>query len=165
MMVEIPKDVQVEVKGDTVIVSGKLGKLQRSFKSLGVKLEIKGNQLEIGGGEGGKVLEGTIEAHVKNMFKGVTEGFSHKLQAVHSHFPMSVEVKGDRVLIKNFIGEKKPRSAEIVGKTKVEAKGTDIFVSGPDKDAVGQTCANISMATAIKQKDSRVFQDGVYMVE
>jgi len=165
MIIEIPKDVQVEVKGDTVIISGKLGKFERRFKTLGVKIERKDNSLEVNGGEGGKMLAGTIESHIKNMFKGVTEGFSHKLQAVHSHFPMSVEVKGNKVLIKNFVGEKKPRTADIVGKTKVEVKGADIFVSGPDKEAVGQTCANISLATVIKQKDCRVFQDGIYMVE
>ncbi|MEM3690235.1 MAG: 50S ribosomal protein L6, partial [Candidatus Micrarchaeia archaeon] len=63
------------------------------------------------------------------------------------------------------IGEKKPRVASIVGDTKVEVKGSEIFVSGVDKEAVGQTCANICSATCIRNKDSRVFQDGIYLVE
>ena len=164
-MIVIPKEVEVEVNGNTVVVKGKNGKVEKSFRGRGFKIERKGDAIAVEGGDGGGMLAGTVEAHLRNMFKGVTEGFSHRLQAVHSHFPMSVEVKGDKVLIKNFIGEKKPRTANIVGETKVEVKGTDIFVSGPDKDAVGQTCANISSATAIKEKDSRVFQDGVYLVE
>jgi len=164
-MVGIPKDVEVDVKGSTVVVKGKKGKVEKSFRGIGLKIERKGDSIEVDGGNGGKMLAGTVESHLKNMFQGVSEGYSRRLQIIHSHFPMSVEVKGKEVLIKNFVGEKKPRTADIVGETKVEVKGTDVFVSGPDKEAVGQTCANIYQATKIKQKDSRVFQDGVYPVE
>lgn len=164
-MIEIPKEVEVEVKGSTVSVKGKKGKVEKSFNMRGLRIERKDSALEVEGGDGGKTMANTVESHLKNMFKGVTEGFSHRLQIVHSHFPISVEVKGKEVLIKNFIGEKKPRTAEIVGETKVEVKGNEVFVSGPDKEAVGQTCANISSATAISNKDSRVFQDGIYLVE
>jgi large subunit ribosomal protein L6 len=164
-MVVIPKEVEVDVKGNTVVVKGKKGKVEKSFRGIGLKIEKKGDAVEVDGGNGGKMLAGTVESHLKNMFQGVTEGYSHRLQIVHSHFPMSVEVKGKEVLIKNFIGEKKPRTADVIGETKVEVKGADVFVSGPDKEAVGQTCANIYQATRIKEKDSRVFQDGVYPVE
>lgn len=164
-MVNIPKDIEVDVKGNMVVVKGKNGKVEKSFKGIGLKIERKGDSIEVDGGTGGGMLAGTVESHLKNMFKGVTEGYSHRLQVVHSHFPISVEVKGKEVLIKNFIGEKKPRSADIIGDTRVEVKGTDVFVSGPDKEAVGQTCANIFQATKIKQKDGRVFQDGIYLVE
>lgn len=164
-MVGIPKEVEVDVKGNMVVVKGKKGSVERSFHGIGLKIERKGDSIEIDGGNGGKMLAGTVESHMKNMFHGVTEGYSHRLQIVHSHFPISVEVKGKEVLIKNFIGEKKPRTAKIFGDTKVEVKGTDVIVSGPDKEAVGQTCADIYQATKIKQKDSRVFQDGIYPVE
>jgi large subunit ribosomal protein L6 len=164
-MIQIPKEVEVELKGSTVLVKGKRGKLEKSFRGRGLKIERKDAAIEVDGGDGGKMLANTVEAHLRNMFKGVSEGFSLKLQVVHSHFPMSVEVKGEKVLIKNFIGEKKPRTANIVGETKIEVKGNEVFVSGIDKEAVGQTCANIISATKIKQKDSRVFQDGIYLVE
>jgi large subunit ribosomal protein L6 len=164
-MVDVPKEVEVEVKGNTVVVKGKKGRIEKSFRGMGLKIERTGDVMEVDGGNGGKMLAGTVESHLKNMFHGVTEGYSNRLQVIHSHFPMSVEVKGKEVLIKNFIGEKKPRTADIVGDTKVEVKGSDVFVSGPDKEAVGQTTANIFQATRIKQKDSRVFQDGIYPVE
>jgi large subunit ribosomal protein L6 len=164
-MVDVPTEVEVEVKGSTVSVKGKKGRVEKSFRGIGLKIEKKENRIEVDGGNGGKMLAGTVESHLRNMFQGVTEGYSHRLQIIHSHFPISVEVKGKEVLIKNFIGEKKPRTADIVGETKVEVKGTDVFVSGPDKEAVGQTSANIFQATKIKQKDSRVFQDGIYLVE
>lgn len=164
-MIQIPADVEVEVKGNAVVVKGKKGVLERSFRGKGLRIERKGREIEVFGGEGGEKLERTIEAHLRNMFQGVTEGFARKLQIVHSHFPINVEVKGREVLIKNFIGEKKPRVARIVGDTKVEVKGNEMVVSGIDKEAVGQTCANICSATCIRNKDSRVFQDGIYLVE
>ncbi|QLJ53008.1 MAG: LSU ribosomal protein L9e (L6p) [Candidatus Fermentimicrarchaeum limneticum] len=164
-MMEIPKDVEIEVNGSSIVVKGKNGKIERSFSGRGLKIERKGDKIEVTGGDGGNMLARTVEAHIKNMFRGVTEGFSRKLQVVHSHFPISVEVKGDKVFIKNFIGEKRPRVAKIVKDTKVEVKGVEVFVSGPDKEAVGQTAANIYSATKIRGKDCRVFQDGIYLIE
>jgi large subunit ribosomal protein L6 len=37
-----------------------------------------------------------------------------------------------------------------------------VVASGIDKEKVGQTVANIERATAVKRRDIRVFQDGVY---
>ena len=46
---------------------------------------------------------------------------------------------------------------------RVENK-TDVIVSGIDKEAVGQTAANIERSTTVKNRDRRVFQDGIYRV-
>jgi large subunit ribosomal protein L6 len=98
------------------------------------------------------------------MIKGVVEGFECKLKIVYAHFPIQVKVEGDKVLIINFLGEKKPRKAQIVGKeTKVKVTSDEIIITGIDKEAVGQTAANIEQATRIKGYDPRVFQDGIYI--
>jgi large subunit ribosomal protein L6 len=80
---------------------------------------------------------------------------------------MSVEVDKDYVIIKNFAGERGVRKAKIMPGAKVEVikKGSDIdvIVKGIDKDAVGQTAANIYLATKVKNKDPRVFLDGIYV--
>ena len=76
-----------------------------------------------------------------------------------------MEVKGKEMLIKNFLGEKQPRKAKIPGQTKVEVKGQEVTVTGLSKEDVGQTIANIRSATRIRNRDSRVFQDGFYIVE
>ena len=39
-----------------------------------------------------------------------------------------------------------------------------IVVSGIDKEAVGQTAANIERCTTVKGRDRRVFQDGIYLL-
>ncbi len=107
---------------------------------------------------------GTIIAHTRNMIKGLKEGYSYKLKVVYTHFPISVKVEGDKVVITNFLGEKTPRVAKILGDTKVQVNGQEIIVSGSDKELVGQTAANIETATKISKKDRRVFQDGIYIV-
>jgi len=86
---------------------------------------------------------------------------------VHAHFPMQVAItkEGDTVSVSNFLGERKPRIAKIVEGAKVELKGGEIVVSGINKEAVGQTAADIEQTTRIKGYDPRVFQDGIYLVE
>ncbi|MFH1222349.1 MAG: 50S ribosomal protein L6, partial [Candidatus Micrarchaeota archaeon] len=111
-----------------------------------------------------KALLGTADAVLQCMFLGVTEGYSRKLKALYAHFPITMEVKGREVIIKNFLGEKCPRVAKIAGDTKVEAKAQLVSVSGPDKEGVGQTCANLRAAVRIREKDPRVFQDGLFEV-
>ncbi|MBI4399385.1 50S ribosomal protein L6, partial [Candidatus Micrarchaeota archaeon] len=81
------------------------------------------------------------------------------------HFPISIEIKDKKLVIKNFLGEKQPRSAKIVGTTKIEVKGQEVTISGTSKDDVGQTVANLVNATRISDRDSRVFQDGLYIIE
>ena len=46
----------------------------------------------------------------------------------------------------------------------VEIKGDEVIVKGIDKEKVGQTTANIERATAVKSRDVRVFQDGIYRI-
>ena len=47
----------------------------------------------------------------------------------------------------------------------MKVKGQEIIVEGIDKEATGQTAANIEQATRITKWDRRVFQDGIYIVE
>ncbi len=105
-----------------------------------------------------------IIAHVKNAFKGIKNDFTKNLKVIYSHFPVTLEVKGGVTFIKNFLGEKLPRSAKIIGDTKVKVNGQDIELSGSDKYAVGQTANNLMTATFVRKKDRRVFQDGIYPV-
>ncbi len=74
-------------------------------------------------------------------------------------------MQGERVLIENFMGENYPRTARIVGGASVDVSGEEVVVTGADKEAAGQTAANLEQATRIRGKDPRVFQDGVYIVE
>ena len=106
---------------------------------------------------------GTFESHVRNAVHGVTEGWTYEMEVFYAHFPMQVSVEGEEVVIENFLGEKSPRRTEIRGDTEVEIDGEEITLRGPEKEAVGQTAAAIEQLTRVTDKDTRVFQDGVYI--
>ncbi len=166
--VSVPKGVEVGLECRTVEVSGPKGKLSRKFDMPGIKLRADGQSIFIEAGSSRRrhrAAVGMIRAHLQNMFKGVTEGFTYKLRVVYSHFPLTVKIENKRVLIHNFLGGRAPRIAKIVGNASVNLGGDEIIVEGVDKDEVGQTAFNIEQATFIKHLDPRVFQDGCYIVE
>lgn len=161
MMIEVPEGITIQVDGHKVTVRGPQGEVQKEFsKKASIKAE--GNKVEV---TADKALKGTIEAIVDNMVVGVNEGYMRKLKVLYAHFPISIEVKGKEITIKNFLGERRPRKTVIMGSTKVEVKGQNVTVSGPDKEAVGQTIANLKGSMRIKDKDGRIFQDGIYESE
>jgi large subunit ribosomal protein L6 len=52
-----------------------------------------------------------------------------------------------------------------VGDSKVKASGDEIIIQGINLEEVSQTAANIEQSTKIKDKDQRVFLDGIYVFE
>jgi len=167
--IEIPEGVSVDVDGMTVTVTGPLGTLKRTFNNTGITIEKADNKVIIrtlNHKRKAKANAGTVEAHIRNMIKGVQKEWKYKLRVVYSHFPIKVNVKGDVVEIVNFLGAKTPRYARIMPGAKVEVKGQDIIVRSINKEAAGQTAANLEIATKLGPDfDPRKFQDGIYIVE
>ncbi len=165
--VEIPQGVEVEVQGSKVIVKGPKGVLERDFShAKGILLYKEGNKIIVEtyfADRRKKALVGTIASHIENMIVGVTKGWRYKLKIITTHFPVTVKVSGNEVIIENFLGEKAPRKAKIVGNVTVKVQGKDVIVEGIDLEAVAQTAANIELATKVKDKDRRVFVDGIYI--
>ena len=164
----MPEGVTLQIEGRTVKVKGPLGILEEDLSHLPITLTLDGGQVllqtewprkrEIG-------MLGTAAAHIRNMIKGVTQGYRYDLRTVYAHFPVTVKVdeKSRTLKIENFTGEKTPRSARILEGVKVVVKGEDISVEGIDLKSVSQTAANIQDSTKIKKKDLRVFLDGIYV--
>ena len=166
--IEIPESVDVRVEGRVVTVKGEKGVLIQNFSHAPVSIQLDGRVVKVQANWPRKreaALVGTLCSHIQNMITGVTKGFTCKLKIVFSHFPISVKVKGRKVLIENFTGERSPRTAKIMGDAKVTVKGEDVIVQGINIEDVSQTAANIQQATKIKKKDPRVFLDGVYVYE
>jgi len=165
--VKIPEGVKVEIDKGKVIVEGPKGRLERGLYHPRILIEKKDDKVEVKcefARRKEKALVGTFAAHIRNMIKGVTEGFIYKMKVVYSHFPIKVNVKEKEVIIENFLGEKHPRKAKIFGNVKVSIKGDEIILEGINIEEVGQTAANIEDATKVKYRDVRVFQDGIYIV-
>lgn len=166
--IKLPGEVKVDIIGDIVQVEGPKGKVSRKLFYPGVSIMKEGNDIWIETAyprKRQKAMLGTYVSHLKNMIKGVTEGFEYKLKRVYAHFPMSVKVAGDKVLIENFLGEKIPRKAQIEGNCEVTVRGDEVVITGTDIEEVSQTAANIEQATRVRRRDPRVFQDGIYVIE
>ena len=166
-MVDIPEGVTVTIEDRKVTVKGQKVTLTREFPVSRISMTIQGSQVILICDLPKKkenALLGTFRSHITNMIIGVTGGFEYKMKIVYSHFPVKTSVKGDKFVIDNFLGEKYPRTASILGDTKITVKGDEVILTGPDKEAVGQTSANIEQITRIKGYDPRVFQDGIYII-
>lgn len=164
--VGIPAEVSLTLEGKKVTVSGERGEVVRDFGHTRLDLETDGGSLRVWAVNPKKKeasLVNTVAAHVRNMIKGVTEGFTYRLKIVFVHFPMTVRIQGRRVVIQNFIGERKPREAKIAGRAEVRVEGEDVIVEGVDIEEVAQTAANIQQAMKIRRKDLRKFLDGIYV--
>ena len=168
--IEVPEGVKInfEPASGKLTVTGPLGTLDRAFNHPRINVEYQGNTISVICNRPIKkenALVGTWAAHISNMVRGVTKGFEYKMKIVYSHFPIKTHVKDDELIIENFLGEKLPRRAKILGETKVKISGDQIILSGIDIEQTGLSMANIERATKIKNYDPRVFQDGIYLFE
>jgi large subunit ribosomal protein L6 len=168
--IPIPDGVQLSIDGRTIKATGPKGTLEEDFSHLPVQFALEGATLRVYSQWARKrevALVGTALAHVRNMIRGVSSGFTYKLKLVYAHFPITVKVieKEKRFTIDNFTGEKTPRIVKIVGAAKVKIAGDEVLVQGISLSDVSQTAANIQSATRIRDKDQRVFLDGIYIFE
>lgn len=164
--IAIPEDVDVEIENSTLSVKGPNGENKRKFSLGSIILEKKDNQIIISHKKATKKekrMINTISSHISNMIRGVKEKFEYTLKVCFSHFPISVEVQNNKAIIKNFLGEKIPRKAEIPEGVDVKVNKDIITITSIDKELVGMTAANFERATKIRMRDRRVFQDGIYI--
>ncbi|MEK6741682.1 MAG: 50S ribosomal protein L6 [Nanoarchaeota archaeon] len=164
--VEVPEGIEVEVNGTTLKVIGPEGENQRNFKINNISLTKKDNLIVVGtkiATKKEKKLINSAAAHIKNMIAGVQKKFEYTLKVCFSHFPISVDIKGKEVLIKNFLGEKIPRKTLIPDRVEVEIDKDVITVTSVDKELAGQAAADFETATRIRKRDRRIFQDGIFI--
>jgi large subunit ribosomal protein L6 len=164
--IKIPQGVNFDLDNSKLVFSSSKSKISRDFSHYRIKLTKKENSILIEGLTNDRktsVMVKTIISHIKNICEGLLYGYKYELKIVYSHFPMTAEVNGKKVIVKNFLGEKFPREAKIVGDSKVEIKGHDVTVTGYNLEEVSQTSTNLELATKVKGRDIRRFQDGVYL--
>ncbi len=167
--IQVPDDVTLTLDGKKISVKGTKGSLTRDFSFAPISIESEGKDIVISAKWPRKkeaALVGTIYSHIQNMITGVKKGFQYKLKIVFSHFPISVKMEGkSAILIENFTGERRARKINVIGDVKVRIDPEDIVVEGVNIEEVSQTAANIEQATRVRNKDPRVFLDGIYVYE
>ena len=166
-IIEVPPEVSADVSGFVLKASGEKGSIEKELVYPGVSMKKEGSSIVFESKNTRKEFKaiiGTYVAHLKNMIKGVSEGFEYTLKVVYTHFPITLKEENGVVEIHNFYGEKVPRKAKILEGVEVDLQKDQVIVSGIDKEGVGQTASNIQNATKVKGRDTRIFQDGIYVV-
>ena len=167
-MIEIPEGINITIKKHMMQFQGPLGKTFKSFRKIPVDIEVNDGKVTLkaqGKRKRDYSILHTSRSLIKNICEGLTEGYTIKMKVVYAHFPITVKVQDKTILIENFQGERAPRKTTIVGNTKVVPKGEDVILTGEVLTDVTQTAANIELKTKVKNKDHRVFLDGIYIYE
>jgi large subunit ribosomal protein L6 len=155
--IELPKGVTVTVKDGQVEIKGAKGVLTRPFPSY-LTLEVKGTEVQLGikadvASSDATKMYGTARAHIANAIKGVSSGYSAKLLLLGTGY--KAEQKGQVLNLSLGLSHQVVYTLPATVKVKeINQKGT-MAVSGKneqgvtieleshDKDALGQTVANI----------------------
>ena len=138
----IPAGVTVTVESDLVTVKGPKGELKYTKPSIITVEEVEGKILTKRPNDAkvSRQLHGTVNALVKNMIVGVTEGYTSSLEAVGVGYRF--QVQGSKVNVS--AGYSNPVIVDVPAGVKVEqVNNTEITISGIDKQQVTEFAANI----------------------
>ena len=140
--IEIIKGVTVSLNGKIVTVKGPHGELSATVHP-NINVEIKDNQVVFGRKneeKQNKALHGLWRALVQNMIKGVTTGYSKKLEIVGVGY--RAEMKGKKLQL--LLGYSHPILCGAPEGIKIETPSqTNITISGIDKQLVGLVASKI----------------------
>ncbi len=165
---DIPDGVEVSVDGYDFAIKGPKGELKRRLPYKGVTYSVEDGAVTIRFKrftQREKRMIGTFKAHLKNIFRGVTEAHVYKLKICSSHFPMNVSFQDNQLIVKNFIGEKVPRTLSVSKDVDLKIDGTTIVLTSTSKELAGTTASDIELLTKRTRFDKRIFQDGIYIIE
>lgn len=140
--VEIPDGVTVDVVGQVVTVKGKQGELSTTVADV-VNIAMQDNKITMTPNNDAvesQKLWGTSRSIISNLVEGVNSGFSRNLEIEGVGY--RAQLKGEELVLQlGFSHEVRYKVPEDI---KIQCSDqTHISVSGPDKQKVGQTAAEI----------------------
>lgn len=140
--IQIPKDVKIEISGNSISVTGPKGNLN-AVKPNEISVEIVDNEIQlkrISEEKRVKALHGLWRALIANMIIGVSQGYQKKLEIVGVGY--KVEQKGNGIQL--ALGYSHPIFFIPPSGIKLEVPApTNIVISGIDKHLVGLVAAKI----------------------
>ena len=140
--ISVPDKVTVSLNGLAVTVKGPKGELSRTLPD-GVSISQEGATLQVSPvneSRRSRERHGLSRTLVANMVEGVSQGFTRKLEIVGVGYRASVQ--GTKLVVS--AGYSHP--VEMVppeGVTFTVENNTTVFVSGPDKELVGNEAAKV----------------------
>lgn len=141
-IITVPSGVTITVSNGVVSVKGKNGELKEKLHT-NIGVEMNGSEMTVtrkSEERTTRAIHGTIRANIANMVKGVSEGFSRKLDLVGVGY--KAEMKGKNLAL--ALGFSHPILFRAPETVKIETPTpTSIVISGYDKQLVGLVAAKI----------------------
>jgi large subunit ribosomal protein L6 len=140
--IQIPKDVEVEIKDGEIVVKGPLGELKRKLRE-GIVVERENGVLKVKRLSDDKFyrsLHGLSRTLIANMIEGVSKGFEKVLEIYGTGY--RAQIQGNKLVLN--LGFSHPVNIEVPPDLKVTVEGQNIIkISGIDKEKVGQFSAYV----------------------
>jgi large subunit ribosomal protein L6 len=142
MPVAVPQGVDVAINAEQITVKGAQGTLTRALNPL-VAIKLDAGKLSFApANESAEAdaMSGTMRALVANMVNGASKGFEKKLSLVGVGF--RAQATGQKLNLQ--IGFSHPVVKDMPAGVKVACPTqTEIVISGPDRQVVGQLAAEV----------------------
>jgi large subunit ribosomal protein L6 len=167
-IIEIPEDCTIELFDKAIVIKKGSEEIRRNYKIDNLKLILAKNSLTIEKQKTNKMdkkLINSLISHIKNAIKGLEKKYEYNLQICSIHFPINVKFEKNKVIVKNFFGERKDRIIEIDPRVSVKIENDIIKLESSDKELAGQEASKIETLTRISSRDRRVFQDGIWIIK
>lgn len=139
--VTIPENVQVEIAGQKVKITGPKGMVERVFPQVTVKKTEEDKLLveQKGKSRQARAQQGTVRSHLANMLAGVVSGWGKKLELVGSGY--RAEVRGSDLVL--TVGYSHPVVVAAPAGITFKVEKSIISIDGLDKEVVGQVAAKV----------------------
>lgn len=137
----IPEKTEVSINSGMVLVKGPKGSLERIFQPI-ISITINGKDISLAPikeNNQSRAMWGTYASHIKNMIKGVNDGFEKKL--ILEGVGYKSQVNGKKLVL--ALGFSHPVEVDIPTGLEVKAEKNLITISGIDKELVGSFSAKI----------------------
>ncbi|KAJ5079840.1 60S ribosomal protein L9-RELATED [Anaeramoeba ignava] len=173
--VKVPRSVKVKINARKITIQGPKGKLFRDFTHLKLQFDWNESQRKLNvtswfGRKKDAAAVRTICSHIENMITGVTRGYRFKMRLVYNHFPINIHIPAGhkRLEIRNFLGERFERFVDMLEGVTIKRSSKlkdEVILEGIDLEKVSLSASQIHHATLVKNKDIRMFLDGIYVSE
>ena len=143
--VPVPANVKVSLADSTINVEGPKGKLAFTYRrGIDVKYDEAGKQVLVSRADDereNRALHGLTRSLIANMVRGVTDGYTKKLEIIGVGYQAQLKKANTVALQVGYANQVVMEAPATV--TVAVPDPTHIVISGPDKQKVGQFAAEI----------------------
>lgn len=137
----LPKGVTLNQKAGAISVKGPKGELSKPLPE-GVSIKTEGDKVSVlraDDSRENRAKHGLIRAHLANMVKGVTDGWTRELEI--NGVGYRAEVAGDTINM--ALGYSHPVAFKLPKGVTAKVEKNRVMLTSADKDLVGQTAAKV----------------------